>query len=159
MCKVLRRVSCTSFASVLLSVHCSGWLQLVARGGRCVTVPGVLQMFVVWTNLVDFRLAWKQLFREEGGPPNILGISPRVIHHKLNFHTTSDASGESILLSSNEVIELRLERTTFTPQSPLTRGSPCYRNGYCQRMVLKVCERLLAASAQTADGSGKYTRG
>ena len=28
-------------------------------------------------------------------------ISPRVIHHELNLHTTSDAIAESILLSSN----------------------------------------------------------
>ena len=114
-----------SLASVSLSFHCSVWLQLVARGGRCVTATGVLHMFVKCTNLVDFRLVCNDCSVEKVDHP-VFSISPLVIHHELNLNTTSDALAVSILLSSMKVTALRLGRTTFTPRSPLTRGSPCY---------------------------------
>ena len=62
MRKVLQARGDPCRVPVLLLFHylfiAVGGFSLWRGGGRCVTATGVLQMFVVRTNLVDFRLAW-----------------------------------------------------------------------------------------------------
>ena len=90
----------------------------------------------------------------------ISGISPRVIHHMLNFYTAFDAIAESILLSCNVGDRLRPGRTTFITRTPLMHGSPCYHQAAaCQREVLECPRGPLAADGQTGDGSAETAQG